>query len=75
MDMEYICINYHFYYFRVFNENKTCEEDNKKLIVVSLSVQPILSLAGFCGLTPQVAMSKLAGAVNYSQFINTTVIT
>lgn len=49
---------------RVFNENRIMKqtgEDNAKLIVVSLSLQPVLSLAAANNLNAQQAAEKLAG--------------
>ncbi|XP_034251403.1 probable cytosolic Fe-S cluster assembly factor GI11683 [Thrips palmi] len=50
---------------RVFENNKKLKEagnaSEAKLIVVSISVQPVLSLAARFGLAPQDAFSKLSG--------------
>ncbi|XP_054280955.1 probable cytosolic Fe-S cluster assembly factor AAEL012261 isoform X1 [Macrosteles quadrilineatus] len=49
---------------RVFNENKKLKQtasDEAKLIIVSVSIQPVLSLAASQSLSPETTFRKLAG--------------
>lgn len=51
-------------FFRVFSQRKVIEEDIEheiKLIIVSVSVQPVLSLAARYDLSPEDTFQKLAG--------------
>ncbi|XP_017771766.1 PREDICTED: probable cytosolic Fe-S cluster assembly factor CPIJ010948 [Nicrophorus vespilloides] len=46
---------------RVFQENKKCDKNEAKLIIVSISIQPILSLAVRYNLAPNECAARLAG--------------
>ncbi|XP_054281049.1 probable cytosolic Fe-S cluster assembly factor GK14772 isoform X2 [Macrosteles quadrilineatus] len=55
---------------RVFNENKKLKQtasDEAKLIIVSVSIQPVLSLAASQSLSPETTFRKLAGWVCYAE--------